>query len=68
VLYGSESELDDSDEEHKTARTIKKKGQNGPRLRLDSDVPMDLLEGAATHVLGELTGSFLVISLFNSSD
>lgn len=56
MLYGSESELEDSDEEHKAVNT-KKKGLNaGPRLRMDGDVPMDLLEGAATHVLGELMG------------
>ncbi|PPR02396.1 hypothetical protein CVT26_011364 [Gymnopilus dilepis] len=53
VLYGSESELEDSEDEGAEAAPTasKKKQQNlGVRLRLDNDEPMDLLEGAATRV------------------
>ncbi len=57
VLYGSESELDDSDEEHHKAEASnkstlqKKKGKDtGARLRPDYDEPMDLLQDAATRV------------------
>ncbi|RDX55210.1 NUC173-domain-containing protein [Lentinus brumalis] len=54
VLYGSESELDDSDEEDRpsqTATASKRKGKDaGARLRVDNDEPMDLLSGAASRV------------------
>jgi ribosomal RNA-processing protein 12 len=57
VLYGSESELEDSDEEE--GRNQKSEGRNnkktvggkfGARLRIDDEEPMDLLHGAASHI------------------
>ncbi|CDO72515.1 hypothetical protein BN946_scf184980.g56 [Trametes cinnabarina] len=53
VLYGSESELDDSDDEDAHAQNVasKRKGKDtGARLRVDDDEPMDLLSGAASKV------------------
>ena len=53
VLYGSESELDESDNEApaRQAHTQpKKKVQGGARLRVDDDEPMDLLQGAASKM------------------
>ncbi|EIW63581.1 NUC173-domain-containing protein [Trametes versicolor FP-101664 SS1] len=53
VLYGSESELDDSDDEDAPAQNAapKRKGKDaGARLRIDNDEPMDLLSGAASGV------------------
>jgi ribosomal RNA-processing protein 12 len=55
VLYGSESELDDSDDEAPTAgrsnAPSKRRGaDNGARLRIDDDEPMDLLQGAASRI------------------
>ncbi|KAI0644687.1 NUC173-domain-containing protein [Trametes meyenii] len=53
VLYGSESELEDSDDENALAPNAppKRKGQEaGARLRVDDDEPMDLLSGAASRV------------------
>jgi len=53
VLYGSESELDDSDDDapaqvNKYSR--KKPQEHGVRLRMDDDEPMDLLSGAASRI------------------
>ncbi|KAI0088037.1 NUC173-domain-containing protein [Irpex rosettiformis] len=56
VLYGSESELDDSDEEESTIpanRSGKRKGETGARLRIDGDNPMDLLSGAASQMTND---------------
>ena len=57
VLYGSESEIEDSDDEDglsQNANAPKRKGQdNGARLRVDDDEPMDLLSGAASRVSSE---------------
>ncbi|KAJ7496027.1 armadillo-type protein [Mycena galericulata] len=55
VLYGSESELDDSDDdEPQQGRTTvpgrKKGSEQGARIRIDDDEPMDLLQGAATRI------------------
>ncbi|KAI5117784.1 hypothetical protein M0805_000427 [Coniferiporia weirii] len=56
VLYGSESELDESDEEGPagTQAIMKRKGRKGrdtgARLRVDNDEPMDLLQGANTRI------------------
>ncbi|KAG6830460.1 hypothetical protein H0H92_000613 [Tricholoma furcatifolium] len=53
VLYGSESELDDSDDEGATQanqQQKKKQRDHGARLRLDDDEPMDLLSGAAARL------------------
>ncbi|EJF65237.1 ribosomal RNA-processing protein 12 [Dichomitus squalens LYAD-421 SS1] len=54
VLYGSESEIEDSDEEDAPAQSagqVKRKGKDaGARLRVDDDEPMDLLSGAASRV------------------
>ena len=53
VLYGSQSELDDSDDEGSVIATRgKKKNIQDVRLRLDDDEPMDLLEGAAMRITG----------------
>ncbi|KAI0696713.1 ribosomal RNA-processing protein 12 [Cytidiella melzeri] len=57
VLYGSESELDDSDEEEPnvpSGRAAKHKGEaGGARLRMNGDEPMDLLSGAATGITND---------------
>ncbi|KAF8515453.1 NUC173-domain-containing protein [Gautieria morchelliformis] len=56
VLYGSESEIEDSDDDDalphadKTSRAATTKRQKGARLRLDDDEPMDLLHGAAEQL------------------
>ncbi|KAG5638468.1 hypothetical protein H0H81_012533 [Sphagnurus paluster] len=53
VLYGSESEMDDSDDEApaRSTKHVKKKPQvHGARLRMDDDEPMDLLAGAASRI------------------
>lgn len=60
VLYGSESEVDDSDDEQqappKRGRSMvpKKKGvdHTSVRLRVDDDEPMDLLQGVASRITG----------------
>ncbi len=68
VLYGSESELDDSDEEDRpsqTATASKRKGKDaGARLRVDNDEPMDLLSGAASRV----TSKCIVASIQTIAD
>jgi ribosomal RNA-processing protein 12 len=54
VLYGSESELEDSDDEDvhtAQSKSGKKTMEQGARLRLDDDEPMDLLQGAAGNVI-----------------
>lgn len=58
VLYGSESEIDDSDEEDQAgSRGVTKKGRKsgapGARLRIDDEEPMDLLQDASTRVVSE---------------
>ncbi|KAJ7647107.1 armadillo-type protein [Roridomyces roridus] len=56
VLYGSESELEDSDDEAEpqkgraTAPPKKKGATQGARIRIDDDEPMDLLQGAASRI------------------
>ncbi|KAH9935629.1 NUC173-domain-containing protein [Fomitopsis serialis] len=54
VLYGSESEIDDSDDEVPAARNKRseksKNNAGGARIRMDDDEPMDLLRGAATRL------------------
>lgn len=54
VLYGSDSELDDSDDEdvpqQKGKPSASQRKFEGARIRLDNDEPMDLLHGAATKV------------------
>lgn len=56
VLYGSESELEDSDGDDdmgkQTAKAGKKdkKGGNTARLRMDGDDPIDLLQGTASRI------------------
>ena len=53
ILYGSQSELDDSDDEGSVVVTgNKKKRIQDVRLRMDDDEPMDLLEGAAMRMTG----------------
>ena len=58
VLYGSESELDDSDDEETNAapqRSARRKDDTGgARLRIDGDDPLDLLAGAATRITSTL--------------
>jgi ribosomal RNA-processing protein 12 len=55
VLYGSESELDDSEDDEATGhsgtgRSKRKGSEHGARLRLDDDEPMDLLQGTASRI------------------
>ncbi|KAF9482107.1 NUC173-domain-containing protein [Pholiota conissans] len=53
VLYGSESELDDSDDENEAitpAGSKSKQAVQSVRLKMDDDEPMDLLSGTATRV------------------
>lgn len=54
VLYGSESELDDSDDDTVPDRSGGQPKRNtldhGARLRLDDDEPMDLLQGVASRI------------------
>ncbi|KAF8070663.1 armadillo-type protein [Lyophyllum atratum] len=53
VLYGSESELDDTDDEapiQASKHPKKKMQEHGARLRMDDDEPMDLLSGAASRI------------------
>ncbi|KAJ7163578.1 armadillo-type protein [Mycena crocata] len=55
VLYGSESEIDDSDDDGpqqtRAAVSGKRKGlEQGARIRMDDDEPMDLLQGAASRI------------------
>jgi ribosomal RNA-processing protein 12 len=63
VLYGSESELDESDDEepgrHSNAQLKRKGAKGGARLRADDDEPMDLLEGAATRITSASTPTHL---------
>lgn len=49
-MYGSESEIEDSDEDTHIATSEKKSIGQGARLRLDDDEPMDLLQGAAVKI------------------
>ncbi|KAG7098810.1 hypothetical protein E1B28_000715 [Marasmius oreades] len=53
IIYGSESELDDSDDDQAAyrpeARSNKKQAQE-VRLRMDDDDPMDLLQGVASRI------------------
>ncbi|KZT72213.1 NUC173-domain-containing protein [Daedalea quercina L-15889] len=60
VLYGSESEIDDSDDEIPTARNARpekpKNDRGGARIRMDDDDPMDLLHGAAARVTNTKDG------------
>ncbi|KAI9569645.1 armadillo-type protein [Boletus coccyginus] len=58
VLYGSESELDESGDEEQVQRggNSKRKGSNhGLRLRVDDDDPMDLLQGAVSRITNAKT-------------
>lgn len=60
VLYGSESELEDSDDESALPQPAKqgRKGYAaGARLRADDDQPMDLLSGAAAGITSRSTSS-----------
>ncbi|KAK0212882.1 armadillo-type protein [Desarmillaria ectypa] len=53
VLYGSESELEDSDDEQEPTKPTNPRNQRkfeGSRLRMDNDEPMDLLQGTASRV------------------
>lgn len=65
VLYGSESELADSDDEDEPEQgSSKRKGKDtGARLRVDDDEPMDLLSGAASRI----TSTFRALTLLNLS-
>jgi ribosomal RNA-processing protein 12 len=63
VLYGSESDIDDSDDQRpaKQKQSAKQKSaQLGARLRVDNDEPMDLLTGAAHQITSEYLFVFLV--------
>jgi ribosomal RNA-processing protein 12 len=65
VLYGSESELDDSDDETPVARpsasSNKKAVEHGAQLRMDDDEPMDLLQGATSRLT---SASFSTFDIF----
>ncbi|THU95393.1 ribosomal RNA-processing protein 12 [Dendrothele bispora CBS 962.96] len=50
IVYGSESELEDTDEDEPTHRSETRPGRKGMRLRMDDDEPMDLLQGVASRV------------------
>lgn len=52
VLYGSESEIEDSDEDDDGAEASgrRKDVAGGARLRIDADEPLDFLQGAASHI------------------
>lgn len=68
VLYGSESELDDSDDGAPTqsGRPSKKKQQEqGARLRMDDDEPMDLLAGAASRITSADVSLCVLLALNN---
>lgn len=71
VLYGSESELDDSEDENtdKPAPLKGKKKQMGnARLRMDGDNPIDLLQGAATQVTSKHDSPSVKSKINSSSD
>lgn len=62
VLYGSESELDESDDEEQAQRggSSKRKGtDHGLRLRVDDDDPMDLLQGAVSRITSAYCANFM---------
>ena len=55
ILYGSESDLDESDADHRelgksVGKTSKKQRHGGFLIREDTDEPMDLLNDAKTHL------------------
>jgi hypothetical protein len=50
VLYGSESEIEDSEDDDAPAARRKGTKDFGARLRVDDDEPMDLLAGTASRV------------------
>jgi ribosomal RNA-processing protein 12 len=66
VLYGdesnSEADASDNDDDEAPHNNAKKKHTRvqGARLRMDNDEPMDLLEGAATHVTSSCTKITLI--------
>jgi hypothetical protein len=72
VLYGSESELDDSDDDEQVSRPTgmagtKRKGvEQGVRLRVDDDEPMDLLQGVASRLTSVclLCARIYIVDLF----
>jgi ribosomal RNA-processing protein 12 len=62
VLYGSESEGEDSDGEDMQPINTKKGGKDfGPRLRVDGEEPMDLLQGASSRIISSCI--YLVLNL-----
>ncbi len=61
-MYGSESEIEDSDEDTHIPTSEKKNIGQGARLRLDDDEPMDLLQGAAVKITSRTCFSVYVIS------
>ena len=70
VLYGSESELDESDDEAQAQRGSSSKGKgngHGLRLRVDDDEPMDLLQGAVSRITSTSHANFYSILLIYSS-
>lgn len=56
-MYGSESEVDDSDDEMPSGHQERggKRKDAGARLRVDDDEPMDLLAGAASRITSKLS-------------
>lgn len=74
-MYGSESELDDSDEDEQVSRPTgmagpKRKGiEQGVRLRVDDDEPMDLLQGVASRLTSGclLYACICIVNLFTDA-
>ena len=66
ALYGSESELEGSDDDEQAGRTGAPSKQKGSkieaRLRLDDDEPMDLLQGAASRLTGTTVSKICLLS------
>ena len=61
VLYGSESELDESEDERQAqpgGSSKRKDTDQGLRLRVDDDDPMDLLQGAVSRITSAYCANF----------
>jgi hypothetical protein len=69
VLYGSESEIEDSEGESAHEPVSRKKNDgDGARLRLDDEEPMDLLQGATGKITSTSfpsNGSLLLTTFLN---
>jgi len=61
VLYGSESEIEDSEGESVHDPVSRKKNDGGARLRLDDEEPMDLLQGATGKITSKYVSPRMVL-------